>query len=199
MKAVKKLKSRRGFSLAETLMAVLILLLVSTIVANGVPVAKNAYEKVVLSANAQTLLSSAVSALRDEVGTAWDVRVEDKTTLASGSYLTYYSAATGARTKLCVGSASIGDATVNTILVQDNYSESLLGSTGFTVSALGTARQLVQDGKNAGDTTLYVTCDSTITYVNGVVKFTNIEVKTVGGTSLAKLASIEITVASRHA
>jgi len=48
-----KMKSQAGFSLAETLVAILILLLVSVIVANGVPVAQNAYEKVVVGANAK--------------------------------------------------------------------------------------------------------------------------------------------------
>ena len=41
MKRKSKLKSRSGFTLAETLLAILILLLVSSIVAQGIPVARN--------------------------------------------------------------------------------------------------------------------------------------------------------------
>ena len=89
----RKQKGRRGFSLAETMLAVLILLMVSVIVATGVPVAKNAYEKVVFGANAQVLLSTAVNALRDELGTAWDVEVKS-------NEVTYCNSDTGAHSIL---------------------------------------------------------------------------------------------------
>lgn len=94
MKARKKLNSRAGFTLAETLLAVLILLLVSTIVATGMPVARTAYEKVVLTSNAETLLTTAVSALRNELGTAWKVEQP------SNNHVTYFSASTGTRAEL---------------------------------------------------------------------------------------------------
>ena len=191
MKAVKNLKKRGGFSLAETLVAILILLMVSAIVAAGVPVARDAYEKVVLSANAQTMLSSAVSALRDELGTAWDVRVEDTSTKTSGAWLTYYSSSTGARTKLYLGDYTVGGETFTTILVQDNVQELSLGTVG-----LGTPRQLVQDSNKGGMGALYVTCDGTIGYANGTVTFTNLKVLTAGGTELALLPSLKIKVAS---
>lgn len=87
----EKLRSSKGFSLAETLLAVLILLLVSVIVANGVPAARNAYEKVIVASNAQALLSTTANALRDELGTAWDVKKESKTSVS------YYSTNTGSR------------------------------------------------------------------------------------------------------
>ena len=191
MKAVKKLKKRGGFSLAETLVAILILLLVSAIVAAGVPVARNAYEKVVLSAKAQTLLSSAVSALRDELGTAWDVRVEDSKVKTSGAWLTYYSSSTGARTKLYLGDYTVGGETFTTILVQDNVQEVSIGT-----KDLGTPRQLVQDSNKGGMGALYVTCEGTIGYENGEVTFTDLKVLTVGGTELAKLPELTIRVAS---
>lgn len=102
----QRLKSRAGFTLAETLLAVLILLLVSTIVATGIPVAKDAYQKVVVAANAQLLLSTTATALRDELGTAWDVKINSKTTKSGVGTTTieksvsYYSADTGARSEL---------------------------------------------------------------------------------------------------
>lgn len=94
MRTWKKLKSNRGFTLAETLLAVLILLLVSTIVATGMPAAKSAYEKIVVAANAQVLLSTTATALRDELGTAWDVKLDDSTTVS------YNSSDTGAKSKI---------------------------------------------------------------------------------------------------
>ncbi len=85
----QRLTKPDGFTLAETLLAVLILLLVSGIVATGVPVARNVYYKTVLSANAQVMLSTAVTALRDELGTAWKVEILDENNIR------YYSAETG--------------------------------------------------------------------------------------------------------
>lgn len=89
----QKMKNQKGFSLAETLLAVLILLLVSLIVASGLPAARNAYSNVILGSNARSLLSTAVSALRDELGTAWNIDV-------TGDEVTYYSADTGNRSIL---------------------------------------------------------------------------------------------------
>ena len=97
----EKLRSRKGFSLAETLLAVLILLLVSVIVANGVPAARNAYEKVIVASNAQALLSTTANALRDELGTAWDVKQESETSVS------YYSTNTGSRSVISLNEGEI--------------------------------------------------------------------------------------------
>lgn len=94
MRARRKMNSQAGFTLAETLLAVLILLLVGVIVATGMPAVQNAYDKVVVAANAQALLSTATEALRDELGSAWSVDLQ------SGGTIEYYSADTGARSKL---------------------------------------------------------------------------------------------------
>ena len=72
-----RFKYKKGFTLAETLMAILILLMVTAIVAAGIPVAVNAYNKVVMSANAQLLLSTTITRLRDELGTATDISFAD--------------------------------------------------------------------------------------------------------------------------
>ncbi len=93
----KKLKGKSGFTLAETLLAVLILLLVSVIVANGIPVARNVYNNVIIGANAQMLLSTAVTALRNELGTAQDVTVGTNNT-----DIIYYKPSIGAYSKLSV-------------------------------------------------------------------------------------------------
>jgi len=89
-----RMRRRAGFTLSETLIAVLILLMVSAVVAAGVPVAAGVYEKVVRGANAQVLLSTAMTELRDELGTATDVRVENGTTIhyrsGDGSDTTIY-------------------------------------------------------------------------------------------------------------
>lgn len=78
----RKKNARGGFTLAETLMAVLILLMVSGVVAAGIPTAANALNKVVEASNAQLLLSTAMTKLRTELGSAADVS-------ASGTTVTY--------------------------------------------------------------------------------------------------------------
>lgn len=68
-------KSASGFTLAETLICVLILLMVSAVVAAGIPSASNAYRKVVVASNAEVLLSTALTTLRNELGTAEDINI----------------------------------------------------------------------------------------------------------------------------
>ncbi len=80
-----KLRSCSGFSFAEMLAAMVILLLVSGIVARGIPVASDVYMKVVDSANAETLLSTTMTCLRDEFDLAHDIEI-------NGSEITYTSA-----------------------------------------------------------------------------------------------------------
>lgn len=63
-------KNRGGFTLAETLIAVLILLMVSGIVAAGIPAAKEALTKAVDASHSQLLLSTTMTALRNELGSA---------------------------------------------------------------------------------------------------------------------------------
>jgi len=75
-KLKKRITSRAGFSLAETLIAILILLMVSAIVAGAIPAASNVYAKTVDAANAQVLLSTVVTVLRDELSTASITKTE---------------------------------------------------------------------------------------------------------------------------
>ena len=83
---MRKLKNKSGVSLAEMLITILILLMVSSVVAGGVPVAVRAYQNAVDAANAYSLLSTTVNALRSEFSTAWGVDVVDKENVI------YYSA-----------------------------------------------------------------------------------------------------------
>ena len=68
-------RSVSGFSLTEMLVTLLIMTLVSTLLATGIPVAIDTYHKTVNSANAQIALSTTLTVLRSEIGTSTDVRV----------------------------------------------------------------------------------------------------------------------------
>ena len=97
----KKITNKKAFTLAETLVATLILLMVSAIVAAGIPVAKNAYEKVVVKANAEVVMSTAINALRNELSVANDIEVTGDTTI------TYSSGTYGSRSKIFVDEEGI--------------------------------------------------------------------------------------------
>ena len=73
-----------GFSLVEMLVTTLILGLVSTLLATGIPVAADTYRKTVNSSNAQLALSTTMTVLRSELGTATEV-------LAYGNQVYYQS------------------------------------------------------------------------------------------------------------
>ena len=97
---ISRLKSSGGFTIGEVLVSVLILMMVFSIVAAGIPAAANAYYKVVDSANAQMLLSTTLTRLRTELSTATQVK-------CSGTTIEYRCAA-GSTTKLWLAGA--GDA-----------------------------------------------------------------------------------------
>lgn len=92
MKSILKMqkKGKSGFTLAETLIVILILLMVSAIVAGALPAAANVYKKTVDAANAQVLLSTTMTLLRDELGTATEIKVGD-----DGKSVTFKSGKSG--------------------------------------------------------------------------------------------------------
>ena len=64
------MRKSKGFSLSETLLAILILLLATSVVTAGMPAAASALTKAVDAAHAQVLLSTTMTAIRDELSTA---------------------------------------------------------------------------------------------------------------------------------
>ena len=167
MKALNRLKNSSGFTITELLAAMLILLMVAGVVAAGVPVASNAFVKAVDGANAQALLSTTVSALRDELTDAQRVSVSD-------NQLTYYHAEDGVKStigvKLPAGTTEGTTETnaTNRIIVQ-LYSAYGTYSNGVKVPEY----QLVSDA--AATKNLNVVFDS-VTYADGVVTFKDLAV-----------------------
>lgn len=101
-RALKKLNRTQGFTLSETLVAVVILVMIS---AAALPAALNAYKNAVDAANAQVLLSTTVNALRDELSTAWNVTTKNVTLpdgAKDGTGIKYQSADTGNNSLLYV-------------------------------------------------------------------------------------------------
>ncbi len=168
----RKLKNNKsGFSIAEALIAVLILLMVSSVVAGGMPVAAKAYRDVVDSANAQILLSTTVTALRDELGTA----SFEATTPVSGSKINYTSTVGGA--------SEIEFTTSNGVYIKAaNVNNNV-------------ARLLVSDEASAG-MVVSIGDGGSIIYTNGVITITTINVtrKDKPGEVLASLSELDIKV-----
>jgi len=172
MRIKKKQRDNGGFTLAETLLAVLILLLVSTIVATGMPAAKNAYEKIIVAANAQVLLSTGATALRDELGTAWNVQV-------ASNAVTYNSADTGGKSEIKLNSSD-----QNKIYIQEYTKNDYLNVTEKT--SIGKERPLVSDKAASDDLILTYT---SLTQSGTSIVITGLSVKSKDGRDMAKLES----------
>ena len=191
--AFRKLNQQNGFSLAEMLVAILILLMVSSVVAGGVPAASNAYSKAVDAANAQVLLSTAATALRDELGTAKNVSIE-------GTTIRYYSADNGNYSELTVDGS---DEKKPVILLTSYLGEKIRNSTTDLSAGSGAATTY---GAGAETVQWELVSQAAITkklglkyesvkYNNGIITFTDLKVlKNLN--ILAKLDTLEIKVIS---
>ena len=178
MRFERKLKSRAGFTLAETMLAVLILVMVASIVASGVPAAKNAYEKVVVAANARVALSTMVTALRNELTTATDVKVDN-----GNKTVTYYSPERGARSRISLSTGSDKDP-AGTIMLQEylDYADNteglfaLLGGTEKPTGLATDARRLVSRAASNGDLFIKLEDSGTITASSDAITISGIGV-----------------------
>lgn len=180
----QKLNNRRGFSITELLVAILILSMVSSVVAGGIPVAKEAYEKITLSANAQVMLSTTISALRNEMCTASDVTIWDSNSnpVAEGSdgvVIRYYSPSINNYSTLSIGKPEDSTEKQDSILL-----------TQYADSDLKSPRQLIVS--SAGGNKLYVAYTGVSVSVpddekNQFVTFTGLKVVDEGGITRAKL------------
>ena len=170
---LKKAKSRAAFTLAETLTAVLIMLMAASVVAAGIPAAVNAYEKVVVASNAEVLLSTSISALRGEIAAAQEIIDWDSTSV------TYISGSTGSAAKIYISSDSED---TEGILLQRYTDTNDLGKPGDAVRLVS---------KEASTSDLYVTYDS-LEYdeAGAVIVFKNIAVKSASGGNTMSLRDV---------
>ena len=191
--AFRKLKQQKGFSLAEMLVAVLILLMVSAVVAGGVPAASNAYSKAVDAANAQVLLSTAATALRDELGTARNVSISDGTTVR------YYSADNGNYSELSMSGSDDRPVIMLTSYLGEKITnrDSDVSGGGVDATTYGTLEDTVQWELVSGAAItkkLGLTYES-VSFENGIITFTNLQVLK-NKNVLAELGQLEIRVIS---
>ena len=144
--------------MAETLLAVLILLMVSSIVAAGIPSARRAYEKVVLASNAEVLLSTTITTLRNELGNAMDVKV-------NGNDITYYNTARGATSKISLDKVlATSPDTEKTIVLYRYFGDYVYNSA---------AEKIAMSSSSSKDKDLYVTYTSVVCQ-NGIITFSGV-------------------------
>ena len=153
----RRLRDRRGFSLGELMLTLAILLLVTGMLANIIPVAKDVMDRTVDAANARTLLSTTVTVLRDELSIAQ--RVEEK----NDTEVYYISGKTGAKNKIFPGAAG------ESIQIQE-----YLDRDGLSLASDAT-RPLVSDAAATGELR---TTYTGIAYneANGVYEITGLQV-----------------------
>lgn len=77
-----KNRAKKGFTLVEMMLALLIFVALTCIVAMGIPVAFQTYQKVVKASDAQMALSTTSSALQGELGSATAVLLDGTTVSA---------------------------------------------------------------------------------------------------------------------
>ena len=179
---IRKKRNRSGFSLAETLVAILILLMVSAIVAGAIPTASNVYAKTVDAANAQVLLSTVITVLRDELSNATSIEKTDDTTIKyiNGSY----------RKLVLQGESESADGPAPGIWLCIGVLSTDSTSADVVYSNPGGENSRLLVSKEATTKNLTVKFDS-LDYIGGVVIFHNLRVER-SGVTLASRESFRI-------
>lgn len=136
MKILRKSKGRGGFSLAEMLVAVLILSMMSMVACMGITTALQDRARAIIAADAQTVASTAAQAVADQVRYGQINQVGDDFIVLTGS--TY-----GNRAKLCLDSGHLVAQNLNASGNPEGTPYALLGEKaygGLHISSLGFER-----------------------------------------------------------
>ena len=159
--SLKIIKGREGFTLGEALVAVIILLLATSIVVAGIPAAIRAYDNVVVASNAEVLLSTTMSALRNELSTAKDITTSSEAD--KKTEIIYYNQASKTLSKIYVGNDGASN---------DNIMYQIKASNGTTGS-----RRLISKEASDSKMKLHVTYSSVdYDHNNGLVTFSGLKV-----------------------
>lgn len=184
----KKIRGSRGFTLVEALTAILIMLMASSIVVAGIPAARSAYEKVVIASNAEVLLSTTITALRNELGTAAEIANDkDNSGNANEKTLLYLNRQTGVFSKIYTDTEG-----KQPVVMLQRY----IDPDGKPKSNAPEPRQLIS--KEASTADLYVTYDKVSFDENsGIITFTDLSVVRIStGAVLTARPTVSIRVIS---
>ena len=163
---INKITCSKAFTLAEALVAILILLMVTAIVAAGIPSAANAYDKVVIASNAEVLMSTTMSALRNELSTAKDIRIAVDSSGHEINGISYYNSSSDSRSKIYCTDSDI---------MYERYAvDEQLGNKGSD------PERLISEAASDKEKELHVSFTG-VSYSNGVVTFSGLAVKKKNG------------------
>lgn len=152
-----KVNNIAAFTLAEVLVAILILLMVSSIMAAGIPAAKRAYQGTVTASNAEVLLSTTISALQGKLGTASSAHAD-----ASTKSVIFYSADTHTESRIYYDPAG------KNIMYQESYDSGTSANCSDPVSLV--PRKAMDEDQ------LYPAYES-VSVTGGVVTFKGLSIK----------------------
>ena len=190
MKIRKRITGKGGFTLAETLMAVLILLMVSSVVA------ADAYRKVVDSANAELLLSTTMNRLRSELTTAVDVRCgeTDKSEATAGND---ENSTQTKNTTITYTNAKGSKSVISLVLKSDasNVEPGIYIQEYVDVDNNNKYKHLLVSNE-ASNKNLYATYESATYDGSGIVTIKNLAVIKEDNTTLTSVDNFEIRVIS---
>ena len=162
---IRKIRNRGGFSIAELLVAILILSMVSTVVAGGIPVARDAYNNITVAANAEVLLSTAIYSLRGELWNAQEIKI------ISDDKIEYRNRKNGFKSEISISSPD--DAGNQKIMIKEYISEEPREGIPSSVE-----RELIPGISKDGLYALYSTID--FDEDNGIITFNGLTVKKKG-------------------
>ena len=121
---MKKLHSRLGFNLAETLMMVLLLTIVLGAITGGIAAAQRAYTKIRMKSDAQMLLSTTITVISAEFERARSLNGSEE--LPGGNTTTpitsYYSEYRGGNCKLYNDTATSGNQGIEVAILKNDGS-----------------------------------------------------------------------------
>ena len=190
MNALKKLENRSGFTLAEVLLAILIMLMVATIMTTGIPAAKNAYEKVIIASNAEVLMSTTISTLRNELSTAEKVELLDNKTIK------YYSPSRTAYSRIFRGAAVSGkpEQGQEIKIIRYDLDTSMMTVNEIAEMTAPADEQLISSGMATENLRV---CFETVEYKDNVVTFKGLSVyravgNKVGGSIVERDYSVRV-------
>lgn len=183
--------NKSGFSLAEMLIAILIVLMVSSIVAAGVPAAARALTRIVDASNAHVLLTMTMTELRDELSTASANTIEVKTDEKGKPRIITYEAADGTNSLIKV--VDTDDTPPEEVGI---YIQQYIGYYDKDVEDPPDHPPRLLVSKAAANKNLHAVYDS-LDYTNGVVTVNKLQIfKDTANTPIAEIENYQIRVIS---
>lgn len=179
-----KIRNNKGFTLTETLLTVILVVLMSGAVAAGVSTVSRVIHKIQNKANAEVLLSTTLTLLSDDLQNTESVESTDGTV----QYLKIRE--NGSSAWISIDNSTSDLDSENAGIRKNYYTMTMDSNSGIPVYQ-DTGLSMTYVTEQAKTDTLYTTIDS-ITYSNHVLTVHDLEVKNKDGVTQEKLDSFSV-------